>query len=145
MKKKTISVPACYGYSRINRQYLLHRQREANMFNSIISAPSILAHRIFFMNRWCQANCTKISILGQRCLFKKWTVFPLIYWRKDLSASSGFSDSSCFSDSYGFRIVLAFWSFWLPVILASGRSGFRSFQLSGRSSCPVNLPILPSF
>ncbi len=79
-----------------------------------------------------------------------------------------FSDSSCYSDSFGYffssdlPVVLAFRSFWLsgrsgfPVVLAfwsfwlSGRSdfpvvlAFRSFQPSGCSSCPVILTILRS-
>jgi hypothetical protein len=62
------------------------------------NSANILAHGIFFMNRWgarqTQKNPQNLICLGPRCLFKKWTVVPPIYWRSNQYRHSCFSYSN---------------------------------------------------
>jgi hypothetical protein len=87
-----------------------------------------------------------------------------MYWRMDksgLSDTSGFPVIQAFwsfqlSGHYSCTVILAFWSFWLSghssflVITAvrsfwlSGHSGFLVIPVSGRFSCTVILAILSS-
>jgi hypothetical protein len=127
-KKKQFPFPLATAEF-IGDWYFYNRQRKANMFLLVITAPvfSIGASK-FFMNRSCEGNpqkIHKISIIRPALPFQEMNScsHDTLYWRRDRCGRSGFS---------GFAVVPAFGSFQL--------SGFSSC-----SSCPVILAILQSF